>query len=113
MCFEFESDPQFLGNDLPEKKADPPRFQQMLIKLQEYDMVIKNRPGKWNIQSSQQNKEVIDLDVKVDFRQFSTEKLTHIRDATNADPILCELYGFFKARFSLLRMAFCLKETGY
>ena len=40
---------------------------------------------------TEKNKEVIDLDVKVDFVQFSTEKLTQIRQATNADPILCEL----------------------
>ncbi len=33
------------------------------------------------------------LDVKVDFVQFSTEKLTQIRQATNADPILCELWA--------------------
>ena len=37
------------------------------------------------------NKEVIDLDVKVDFIQFLTEKLTQICQATNTDPILCEL----------------------
>ena len=31
------------------------------------------------------------IDVKVDFVPFSTEKLTQIRQATNADPILYEL----------------------
>ena len=40
---------------------------------------------------TKKNKEVIDLDVNVDFVQFLTEKLTQIRQATNADPILCEL----------------------
>ena len=71
-------------------------------------MVIKYRPGKEMLladglsrlpnnnkkqkkNKKQKNKEVIDLDVKVDFVQFSTEKLTQIRQATNADPILCEL----------------------
>ena len=39
---------------------------------------------------NKKNKEVIDLDVKVDV-QFSTEKFTQICQATNADPILCEL----------------------
>ena len=69
---------------------------------------------------------VIDLDVKVDFVQFLTEKLTQICQATNADPILCELRvrilqnkipqtyptGHIEMS-SLWRMAFCLKETGY
>ena len=40
---------------------------------------------------SKKDKEVIDLDIKVDLVQFSTEKLTQIRQATNADPILCKL----------------------
>ena len=40
---------------------------------------------------SKKNKEVIDLDIKVDLVQFLTEKLTQIRQATNANPILWEL----------------------
>ena len=58
-------------------------------------MVIKYRPGNEMLLadglSRLLSKEVIDLDIKVDFMQFSTEKLTQIRQATNADPILCEL----------------------
>ena len=68
--------------------AAPPR-------LQKYDMVIKYRPGKLadglSRLPNRKNKEVIDLYVKVDFVHLSTEKLTQIRQATNADPILCEL----------------------
>ena len=73
----------------------------MLLRLQEYDMVIKNRPSKEMLladglsrlpnKKKQKNKEVIDLDVRVNFVQFLTEKLTQTRQATNADPILCEL----------------------
>lgn len=40
---------------------------------------------------NERKKEVIDLDIKVDFVQFSTEKLTLIRQATDDDPILLEL----------------------
>ena len=76
--------------------AAPPRLQWILLRLQEYYMVIKYRPGKempdgLSRLPNRKNKKVIDLDVKVDFVQFSTEKLTQIRQATNADPILCEL----------------------
>lgn len=82
---------------------------------------------------NKKNKEVIDLNIKVDFVQFSTEKLTQIRQATNANPILCELRArilqgwqnlaknYIKTFIhtgliemsSLLRMAFCSKVTGY
>ena len=56
----------------------------------------------------QKNKEVIDLDVKVDFIQFSTEKLTQILQATSADPILCKLrvrilQGWPESRRELLK----------
>ena len=99
-AFEVESDHEPLGMIcLKNLTAAPPRLQQMLLRLQEYDMVIKYRPSKEMLQAdglsilpnNNKNKDVIDLDVKVDFVQFSTEKLTQIRQATNADPILCEL----------------------
>ena len=45
----------------------------------------------WQMDYPDPPPKVIDLDVKVDFVQFSTEKLTQIRQATNADPIVCEL----------------------
>ena len=66
-------------------------------------MVIKYRPGSEMLLAdglsrlpSMKNKKVIVLDIKVDFVQFSTEKLTQIRQATNADPTLCELCEFLK-----------------
>ena len=66
--------------------AAPPRFQRMLLRLQEYDMVIKYRPGSEMLLAdglsrlpSKKNKEVIDLDIKVDFVQFLTETLTQIK----------------------------------
>ena len=84
--------------------AAPPRLQRMLLKLQEYDMAIKYRLGKEMLladelsrlpnkknKKTKQNKEVIDLDVKVDFVQFWIEKLTQICQVTNAGSILCEL----------------------
>ena len=40
---------------------------------------------------NRKTKEEIKLNVRVDFVQFSTEKLTQIHQATKADPILCEL----------------------
>ena len=97
--FEVESDHKPLGMIcLKNLTAAPPRLQRMLLRLQEYDMVIKYLPGSEMLLAdglsrlpSKKNKEVIDLDIKVDFVQFSTEKLTQIRQATNADPTLCEL----------------------
>ena len=98
-AFEVESDNKSLEMICPKNlTAAPPRLQRILLRLQEYDMVIKYRPGKEMLQAdglsrlpNNNKKEVIDLDVKVDFVQFSTEKLTRIRRVTNADPILCEL----------------------
>ena len=97
-AFEVESDHKPLGMICLKNLTPAPLwFQRMLLRLQEYDMVIKYRPGKeillfrWTIQTSQQKNRVIDLDVKVDFVQFSAEKLTQIHQATNADPVLCEL----------------------
>ena len=40
---------------------------------------------------NKKTREEINLDIKVDFVQFSMEKLTQIHQATNADPKLCEL----------------------
>ena len=97
--FEVEDDHKPLGMIcLKNLTAAPPRLQRMLLRLQEYDMVIKYRPGSEMLLADglsrlprKKNKEVIDLDIKVDFVQFSTEKLTQIRQATNADSTLCEL----------------------
>ena len=95
-AFEVESDHKPLRMTCPKNlTAAPPRLQRMLLKLQEYDIVIKYRLGKEMLlvdglsrpPPKKKTKEVIDLD----FVRFSTEKLTQIRQAINADPILCEL----------------------
>ena len=78
--------------------AAPPRLQRMLQRLQEYDLSIIYRPGKeitladgFSQLPNKKTKEEINLNVRVDFAQFSTEKLTQIHQATKADPIHCEL----------------------
>ncbi len=78
--------------------AAPPRIQRMLLRLQDYDLSIIYRPGKemtladgFSRLSNKKTKEGINLNVRVDFVQFSTEKLTQIHQATKADPILCKL----------------------
>ena len=76
----------------------PPRLLRMLLRLQEYDLSIIYRPGKemtladrFSLLPNKKTKEEINLKVRVDFVQFSTEKLTQIHQATKADPILGEL----------------------
>ena len=78
--------------------AAPRRLQRMLLRLQEYDLSIIYRPGKemtpadgFSRLPNKKTKEEINLNVRVDFVQFSTENLTQIHQATKADPILCEL----------------------
>ena len=70
----------------------------MLSHLQEYNMVIKYQRGKEMLLvdglsrlPNKKNKEVIDLDLKVNFMQFSTEKLAQIRQETNTNLTLCDL----------------------
>ena len=72
--FEVESDHERLGIIcLKNQTAAPPRLQRMLLRLQEYDMVIKYRPERqmdypdFLTKKKKNPKEVIDLDVKVDF----------------------------------------------
>ena len=55
--FEVESDHKPLGMIcLKNLTAAPPRLQRMLLRLQEYDMVIKYRPGRRIIKATQQEK---------------------------------------------------------
>ena len=70
-AFEVESDHKSLGMIwLKNLTAAPPRLQLMLLRLQEYDMIITYRPGKEMLLADglsrlpNKNKEVIDLDVK-------------------------------------------------
>ena len=69
----------------------------MLLRQQEYDLSTIYCPGKemtlvdgFSRLPNKKTEEEIELNVRVDFVQFSTEKLTQIHKATNADPILCE-----------------------
>ena len=78
--------------------AAPPHLQRMLLRLQEYDLSIINRPSKemtlaegFSRLPNKKTNQEINLNVRVDFVQFSSEKLTQIHQATKADPILCEL----------------------
>ena len=97
--FQVESDHKPLEMiSLKNLFAVPPRLQRMLLRLQEYDLSIIYRPGKemtlangFSRLPNKKTKEEISLNVRVDFVQFSTEKLTQIHQATKADPILCEL----------------------
>ena len=60
---------------------------------------------------NKKNKEVIDLDLKVNFVHFSTEKLMLIHQVMNAEPALCDLRnGFYKAGQKLLEN--CTKMLG-
>ena len=77
--------------------AAPPRLQRMLLRQQEYDLSIIYRPGKektladgFSRLPNKKTKEEINVNVRTDFVQISTEKLTQINQATKADPILCE-----------------------
>ena len=78
--------------------AAPPCFQRMLLRPQEYDLSIIYRPGKemtladgFSRLPNKKTKEEINLNVRMDFIQFSTEKLTQILQARKADAIRCEL----------------------
>ena len=74
------------------------RLQRMLLRLQGYDLSIIYCPGKettladrFSWLPNKKTKEEINFNVRVNFVQFSAEKLTQIHQATKADPILCEL----------------------
>ena len=75
--------------------AAPARLQRMLLRLQRYDYQITYKPGKEmtlpdslsRLPKGGQDAE-IDLNVKVCFVQFSTQKLNELREATITDPTL-------------------------
>ena len=97
--FQVESDHKPLEMiNLKNLIAVPSHLQRMLLRLQEYDLSIIYRPGKemtladgFSRLPNKKTKEEINLNVRVYFVQFSTEKLTQIHQATKADPILCKL----------------------
>ena len=97
--FKVESDHKPLEMiSLKNLIAAPPCLQHMLLRLQEYDLSIIYRPCKemtladeFSRLPNKKTKGEKNLNVKVYFIQFSTEKLTKIHQATKADPILYEL----------------------
>ncbi len=78
--------------------ATPPRLQRMLLRLQGYNFTLKYKAGKEMLiadslshQPSHKNSQMIHLDIRVDFVQFSPVKLGKIQAETNADGVLTAL----------------------
>ena len=71
--------------------AAPQRLQRMLLRIQSYDLKIRYRPGSMMLvadalsRSPSKNRTTIDLDVRVDMVQFSSQKLKSIIHETNKD----------------------------
>ena len=80
----------------------PVRLQRMLLRLQQYDMVITYRPGKEMLLAdalsrlpSRANNSEIKLDLRVDaisFAAFSSSRLTKTATETQTDPILSTVH---------------------
>ena len=75
-----------------------PRLQRLMIKLQGYNFTIKYRPGKENDLSdglsrlpNNTSNETIQLDLRVDHVQFSTDKVQKLKQETMMDPVLNKL----------------------
>ena len=78
--------------------ASPPRLQRMLMEIQGYDVRIMYRPGKEMILAdslsrlpNKNNDYQIDLDLRVQFIQFSDDKLSNLKKASLIDPELSAL----------------------
>ena len=62
----------------------PPRLQRMLLRIQDYDMTIKCRPARDMLVADAMSRlpsnrhEPIDLDIKMTFVQFSSDKLLKV-----------------------------------
>ena len=105
--FTIESDHKPL--EMISKKslnAAPARLQRMLLRMHHYDYKICYKPGKEMTLAdslsrlpSVNDQKTIDLDVKVCMVQFSGDRLSQLRKATQEDPMLsevieCVLNGF-------------------
>ena len=73
----------------------PPRVQRLLLRLQGYDFKVVYKPGKFHIvpdwlsrAPNQENQDPIQLDVRVDFISFGTQKLLELQEATKGDPVM-------------------------
>jgi transposase InsO family protein len=71
--------------------AAPQRLQRMLLRIQHYNLRIIYKPGKEVMladalsRTPGEESETIDLDIKVDLVQFSTQKQAELRKATRED----------------------------
>ena len=78
----------------------PPRLQRMLLRIQDYDMTIEYRPGRDMLVADAMSRlpsnqhEPIDLDIKVTFVQFSSDKLSQLQQETKKDNDLSTLREF-------------------
>ena len=77
----------------------PPRLQRMLLRLQQYDVTVKYRPGKEvliadglsRLRKDANSDQHIDLDVQIHNVAFSKEKIAEIREETAKDDTLSRL----------------------
>ena len=76
----------------------PPRLQQMLLQLQQYDVTIKYRPGKEMLLADALSRcpswasGEIKLDMRVDYIAFSKAWIAKLKETTKEDPILGTVY---------------------
>lgn len=99
--FQVESDHKPLEMiQLKNLAAAPPRLQRMLLRLQNYDLHIKYRPGKELLLADGLSRlpikqdpksDHIELDLQINLVQFSTDRLNQLRTETNNDPTFRQL----------------------
>lgn len=77
--------------------AAPPRLQRMLLRLQNYNVSIRYKPGREMILADglsrlpTKNATHVDLDINISFVSFTTDILQRIRAGVNNDAVLSEL----------------------
>ena len=83
---------------LKNRHAAPPRLQIMLLRLQNYDVTIRYQPGKTLLLADGLSRLIedrpdppIQLDVRVNLVQFSSERIKQLREETARDPVLAPL----------------------
>ena len=75
--------------------AAPQRLQRMLLRVQQYDFKLRNKPGKDMALADTMSRQPctdddqIDLDDQITVVQFSSNKLQEIREATLRDKEMC------------------------
>ena len=97
--FKIESDHKPLEMiQLKNLTAAPPRLQRMLLRIQNYTMMIEYRPGKELLLAdglsrlpNPRRKQEIDLDIIVNMVQFSNNKIQQLRSESKSDPSLSSL----------------------